>query len=197
MHTTAETSASSFPERSSVGSSAAGRGNAQPHPFSYPISQLSFPPSHPYHYPYFHLSYGMTFPLLQILQIHPQVTPTHHIPLFSFILKPYDPSCVYWNPTQPNPTSGFWSRSWISPTGPETRGSRRRSPYPFPAPAGPPGITSKSFRNRKVWTFVDDSHIILGAHHPFQWASEWGTPTSHQPCRHTGTSVSRHLSEFT
>ena len=139
---------------------------------------------------------GWHFPFFKDL-IHPQVTPTHHIPLFSFILKPYDPSCVYWNPTQPNPTSGFWSRSWISPTGPETRGSRRRSPYPFPAPAGPPGITSKSFRNRKVWTFVDDSHIILGAHHPFQWASEWGTPTSHQPCRHTGTSVSRHLSEFT
>ena len=47
----------------------------------------------------------------------------------------------------------------------------------------------------QISTQLVDNKNISGAHHPFQWASEWRTSSSHQPCRHTGASVSQNLSE--
>ena len=53
MHTTAATAASSLPERPSVGSTAAGCGNAQPHP--HPSYQPIFPPTPS------HLAYSISY----------------------------------------------------------------------------------------------------------------------------------------
>ena len=69
VHTTAETAASSLAERPSVGSTAAGRGNAQPHP--HPSYTLNILPPHPLLY----------LPILSLLSLFPSPMPC--VPYFT------------------------------------------------------------------------------------------------------------------